>query len=58
MLCAFKFNKMPSKRELAMDWWNNLSWADKGNLMEGELKHRHPQSLTGREIEMLWLNCA
>lgn len=49
---------MPSKRELAMDWWNNLNWADKGNLMEGELKHRHPQSLTGREIEILWLNCA
>lgn len=26
-------------------------------LIEGEFKHRHPQSLTGREIEMLWLNC-
>ena len=43
-----------SSRILAMDWWNNLNWTDKGNLMEGEFKHRHPQSLTGREIEIIW----
>lgn len=43
-----------SSRILAIDWWNELSWTYKGNLMEGEFKHRHPQSLTGREIEIIW----
>ena len=42
-------------REIAMEWWNNLSFTDKGNLMEGEFKHRHPQSLTGSEIVRLYL---
>lgn len=50
---------MPTKqRQKAMTWWNELSWTEKGNLMEGDFKHRHPQSLTGSEIEKLWLNCA
>jgi len=47
---------MTSKRELATHWRNDLSWSDKGLLMEGEFKHRHPQSLTGREIERLFSN--
>lgn len=49
---------MESKIELSMYWWNNLTWTEKGNLMDGEFKHRHPQSLTGSEIEQLWLNHA
>lgn len=50
---------MPTEqRQKAMTWWNELSWTEKGNLMEDDLKHRHPQSLTGSEIEKLWLNCA
>lgn len=46
---------MPSKIELAMDWWNNLSWTEKVNLMEGDFKYRHSQSLTGSEIEKLYI---
>jgi hypothetical protein len=42
------------KRELAMQWWNDMCWTDQGLLMEGEFKHRHPQSLTGREIQGLY----
>ena len=50
---------MPTEqRQKAMNWWNKLSLTEKGNLMEGKFKHRHPQSLTGSEIENLWLNCA
>jgi len=45
------------KRELAMQWWNETDWTDKGFLMEGEFKHRHPQSLTGREIQILYEAC-
>lgn len=37
-----------------MKWWNDMSHSEKGFYMEGEFKHRHPQSLTGREIEMLF----
>ena len=44
-------------REKAMAWWNNkLCWTDKCLLMEGDFKHRHPQSLTGSEIEKLWFS--
>ena len=43
-----------SSRGLALEWWNELSWTNKGNLMGGEFKHRHPQSLTGREVEIVW----
>ena len=41
-------------RKLAMEWWDTLRWNEKGLLMEGNFKHRHPQSLTGREIEEIW----
>lgn len=41
-------------REIAMDWWNKLPFTIKGILMEGEFKHRHPQSLTVSEIERLY----
>ncbi len=41
-------------REEAMQWWNNLKHSEKGLYMEGDFKHRHPQSLTGREIEILY----
>ena len=47
-------------RKLAMDWWNKLSFEDKffktiqnNNLIVGD-KTRHPNTLTGREIEMIW----
>ena len=42
-------------REIAMKWWNELTQPEKGYHMEGELKHRHPQSLTGSEIEQLYM---
>lgn len=45
------------KREEAMSWWNETDWTEKGHLMEGEFKHRHPQSLTGREIQKLYEAC-
>lgn len=47
-------------RKLAMDWWNKLSFEDKffktiqnNNLIVGD-KTRHPNTLTGREIEVIW----
>jgi len=47
-------------RKLAMDWWNKLSFEDKffktiqnNNLIVGD-KTRHPNTLTGREIEIIW----
>jgi hypothetical protein len=43
-----------STREQAMEWWNNLCWTDKFLLMKEEFSDRHPQSLTGREIEEIW----
>ena len=43
-----------------MDWWNKLSFEDKffktiqnNNLIVGD-KTRHPNTLTGREIEVIW----
>jgi hypothetical protein len=41
-------------REIAMEWWNDLSFTAKGNLIEAEFKHRHPQALSGSEIERLY----
>lgn len=41
-------------RKIAMEWWNNMSHSEKGLYMDGNFKHRHPQSLTGREIEILF----
>jgi len=46
--------KEKSTRERAMEWWNNLCRTDKVLLMKEELSDRHPQSLTGREIEKIW----
>ena len=43
-----------TNRTIAMKWWNDMSHSEKGLYMEGEFKHRHPQSLTGREIEKLY----
>lgn len=43
-----------TKRKEAIKWWNDMSHSEKGLYMEGEFKHRHPQSLTGREIETLY----
>lgn len=46
-----------SSRELAIEWWNSLSFEDKffktiqnKNLIVA----RHPYNLTGREIEIIW----
>jgi len=43
-----------SSRELALEWWRELSFDKQKELMVGQFKHRHPQSLTGREVEILW----
>lgn len=43
-----------STREQAMEWWNNLCWTNKGILMSGHFSERHPQFLSGREIEEIW----
>ena len=46
-----------SNKANAMAWWNHdLHWTEKGDLMIGKLKDRHPQSLTKSEIEVLWKN--
>lgn len=46
--------------EKAINWWNGLSFEDKffktiqnNNLIEGD-KTRHPNTLTGREIEEIY----
>ena len=48
---------MMTKREMAMEWWNGLSSAQKTNLCDTNTelvgKHRRWETLTGREIEML-----
>lgn len=50
---TMKLKHFRSTRGKAMKWWSDLSFTEQGNLMGGDYKHRHPQSLTGREIEML-----
>lgn len=47
-------------REKALNWWNKLSFEDKffktiqnNDLIAGD-KTRHPNTLTGREIETIW----
>ena len=47
-------------REKAINWWNGLSFEDKffktiqnNDLIVGD-KTRHPNTLTGREIETIW----
>lgn len=50
---------MKNNRENALLWWrHDLSQTEKENLIEGKFKHRHPQSLTGSEIESLWKSSA
>ncbi len=50
---------LPTKRQLALHWWSNLSDAKKDNLFQAYKMlaftpaDNHPQ-LTGREIEKLW----
>lgn len=45
---------MNTINDLANQWWENLSWTDKCNLMQGDFIYRHPQSLTNSEIESLF----
>ncbi|XAI97291.1 hypothetical protein [Leptolyngbya phage Lbo-JY46] len=57
-----KEKEFPETRQKAMSWWNDLSleekfykvipWLKKQNLGASD---RHPSSLTGREIEQIWL---
>lgn len=48
-------------RQIALDWFNNLTFEEKfyktikhNNLIEGD-NTRNPDSLTGREIEIIYL---
>jgi hypothetical protein len=45
-------------RQTAMEWWNNLSFEDKFYQvipwLNQNITDRHPDSLTGREIELLY----
>ena len=49
-------NDNKTTRELALKWWNDITHSEKGLYMEGDFKHRHPQSLTGIEIEHIYLS--
>ena len=42
-------------RAIAITWWNKLRFTDKYVLMGNEFKHRYPDSLTGFEIEKIYL---
>lgn len=49
-----------SSRELAIEWWNGLTFEEQffktiknNELIVGD-KTRHPYSLTGREMEIIW----
>jgi len=50
------------ERVLAMEWWNGMSLEEKfyktiknNSLILGD-KTRHPDTLTGREIELIYTN--
>ena len=40
-------------RLISMNWWNQLSWSEKCELMKNDFFNRNPDSLTGREIEII-----
>lgn len=46
---------MATLRTMSMDYWYSLSDSDKNNLMQGDFEGRKPKSLTGREIEIIYL---
>lgn len=50
-----------SKREIAMKWWNNLTFEEKfyktisaNGVLIGDTVDNHPDRLTGREIELVY----
>lgn len=46
---------MTETRINAMVWWrHDLSFDEKETITKENFKNRTPQSLTGREIEILW----
>jgi len=51
---------MNKKRKEAMEWWNEMSTTQKTGIsdMNADVlgSNRHWESLTGREIEMLYFN--
>jgi hypothetical protein len=42
------------ERQLAMDWWNNLSILIKIPLAQKYVNRSNPDSLTGKEIELIY----
>lgn len=49
-----------SSRRLAIEWWDSLTFEEKffktiqnNELIVGD-KTRHPNTLTGREVEIVW----
>lgn len=42
------------ERKLAMEWWNNLSIMVKIPLAQKYVNRSNPDSLTGREIELIY----
>ncbi len=42
------------ERKLAMEWWNNLSILIKIPLAQKYVNRSNPDSLTGREIELIY----
>tara|TARA_B100000927_G_scaffold218997_1_gene179071 strand:- start:368 stop:550 length:183 start_codon:yes stop_codon:yes gene_type:complete len=48
-----------SSRELALEWWRQLSFDKQKQLLANELmsnkfRNRRVLSLTGREVEIIW----
>ena len=41
-------------RQLALEWWNQLSFDKQRQLMADRLGDRKVLSLTGREVEIIW----
>lgn len=45
---------MTDQTKRVKEWWDNLSTTDRGLLMEGDFKNKHPQSLSYIDIGYLW----
>ena len=44
-----------NNRILAIKWFKNLTYSEQEALMIGEFEDKSPNTLTGREIEALWI---
>ena len=50
-----------NKREIALEWWNKLSFENKfcktieaNEVLIGDTVDNHPDNLTGRDIELVY----